>query len=1147
MTTTKSRVIQYVAIILLTATIGGGYWYWKNAQAGLNFQSSQEGTLSNGLVGYWPFDGNDISGTSAIDRSGQGNNGTLTNGPTVTEGRSGQGLSFNGSNQYATVPDSAALDIGTATTFSVWVKPTTTTFTGGSAIVFRKWSSGAEDKYVSLTDGGNIGFYLYNAFGGSELIATSSFSANAWTHIVGRYDGSVAEIYANGIKVASKSASGDVADGAGVLTIGRNPDGLVNYFPGSIDEPRIYNRALSASEIWDLYQLGNPDHVNSADSQIDSLEKGMVGYWKLDDASGTSATDSSGNGNTGTLTNGPTWTTGQIGGAVDFDGTNDYIDSGTGSSLNVGGTNLTISAWAKKTTGTDGVMNIVNRGQSGVGGYNFGIGVNTCGAHSMNMSKLGVVHICVGSFPQDTNWHHVVAVWNSSGQKIYVDGVVSGTDSNNQSFNAAYSGSLKIGMDYDGTSSPFKGSLDEVRIYNRALSADEVAKLYKTTAPDDPDTGLVGYWPFDGNDISGTTAYDRSTGGNNGTLTNGPTVTEGRSGQALSFNGTSQYTTITNNGSLGITNTLSLSAWVKPSTLVPSADMTILRKYDGASGDNYGLVIGGGNDFSQGKIGFTYNNGGWRLIDSGYTLSNAGWHHIVSVFDYPNTSVRFYDNGVLVATKTISYNLVTNSGALEIGRAYSSGKYFNGSIDEPRIYNRALSASEIWNLYQLGVPDKVNSADSQGDSLEKGMVGYWKLDDASGTSASDASGNANTGTLTNGPTWTTGQIGGATTFDGTDDYISVGNSNFLNLTNNFSVSLWLKINNTTQTDYKRAFGRYHIDDNNRPFYIEYDYNTNKYQGIWRNAGTYGSAWGGAVTSTQWKHFVVTFKDGIAISYDDGVKSSYSSSVVQPPSSSTNTQIGSINAGADKNFPGSIDEVRVYNRALSADEVAKLYKTTAPDDPDTGLVGYWSFNGPDLSGTTAYDRSGKGNNGTLTNGPTVTEGKSGQGMNFDGSNDYIAYGARDFGSIFTISLWVNPSSTGPSSFSDTLVANASSGCNVNGFRYFLNTYDSNDGKIIFETGNGSACDTAATPAGTITNNQWNHLVVVVNKTSGTATIYKDGVIVNSADTSIRVDFQVTSAWNLGVNVGCFKGSIDEPRIYNRALTQAEVTALYNAGR
>src|SRR5262249_35835486 len=131
------------------------------------------------------------------------------------------------------------------------------------------------------------------------------------------------------------------------------------------------------------------------------------------------------------------------------------------------------------------------------------------------------------------------------------------------------------------------------------------------------------------------------------------------------------------------------------------------------------------------------------------------WNHIVAVTD-----------------TAISAN------AFEIGRANSS--YTNGKIDDVRLYSRALSPSEISRLYDWA----------------PGPVGWWKLDDRTGTSAFDSSGNGNTGTLTNGPAWTTGKIGQGLLFGGSANlsYVDLGNPTSLKLTGSRTVSAWIYLN-----------------------------------------------------------------------------------------------------------------------------------------------------------------------------------------------------------------------------------------------------------------------------------------------------------------------------------------------------------------
>jgi hypothetical protein len=795
----------------------------------------------------------------------------------------------------------------------------------------------------------------------------------------------------------------------------------------------------------------------------------------------------------------------------------------------------------------------------------------------------------------------------------------------------------------------FDGLVDEVRVFNRSITTTEITNLYnlgatklQKTQSSDLTSGLVGYWPFNGKDISGTTAYDRSTGGNNGTLTNSPTVTEGRSGQALTFNGTNQY--VIGGTGLELLGAWTRSAWVKAPTLSGgTANGIISRGANTVSPSRDYLMYFSNSKFSiQRSDGATY-----PTVNTSGTYLNNTWYHVVGVFDGTNGTI--YVNGVADGAGSLTVSISSAVRSVYIGAVREPAGplyYANATIDEPRVYNRALSAAEIWDLYQMGNPDHVNAADSQGDSLEKGMVGYWKLDDASGTSAADSSGNGSIGTLTNGPTWTTGQIGGATNFDGTDDYIDLGNNNALNLVDNFSVSVWVNINNITQGNYRRIFGRSQIDDNNRPMYLEYDYTANRYRAIWRNAGTFASAVGKVLTATQWQHFVVTFKDGVLNSYSDGSLTQSVSGQVQPPSSSSSSFIGTDSSSY---FPGSLDEVRIYNRALSAEEVAKLYRTTAPDNPDTGLVGYWPFNGPDIAGTTAYDRSGKGNTGTLTNGPTITEGKAGQGISFTGaSSQYISAG--NVGSVKTISYWIKTnnqanggielnsnqyiddnavpegmvnasvyvdgvlktlygsekvpngdmeanntwtvfdSPTSQAQSTDTAHGGTYSWKTVTTGGYQGSRYDSLSlvGNTLYKlyawiytasgvggdvtlrnTDNSSLADAVANTIGA-----WRYTYVYATTQStpgssiwfvsnnGATTVYYDDVSLKPV--LIRYPITDTTGWhhvvittNTAVPASAVKigkggasylnGSLDEVRVYNRALTAAEVTALYNAGR
>jgi hypothetical protein len=148
-------------------------------------------------------------------------------------------------------------------------------------------------------------------------------------------------------------------------------------------------------------------------------------------------------------------------------------------------------------------------------------------------------------------------------------------------------------------------------------------------------------------------------------------------------------------------------------------------------------------------------------------------------------------------------------------------------------------------------------------------------------------------------------------------------------------------------------------------------------------------------------------------YIDGVLHSQDISVSFAYNGTANAEIGRSDGTALWN--GAIDDVRIYNRALSADEIKRLYKiggtariNTSIPGPTNGLVGYWTFDGKDMSGVQAYDRSGNGNHGTLTNGPMRRIGKIGQALEFDGSDDLVnGIGGTSLNNLadITVSAWI----------------------------------------------------------------------------------------------------------------------------------------------
>lgn len=199
----------------------------------------------------------------------------------------------------------------------------------------------------------------------------------------------------------------------------------------------------------------------------------VVGIWLFDENSGDVAIDSSGNGNDGTL-EGPKWVDGKFGKALEFNGASDYVDTGNDPITDLSETKiLSISAWVKRATKTSTVLVAIRRTP---GGYILGVGVLGAAANQIKMTKYAIVDIYLGDFPQDTDWHHLVGVWDEKGQIAYIDGVVNATSADTANFSSASAGNLLLGGDTGGQGYT-DGTIDDVGIFNVALTEGDVKDL----------------------------------------------------------------------------------------------------------------------------------------------------------------------------------------------------------------------------------------------------------------------------------------------------------------------------------------------------------------------------------------------------------------------------------------------------------------------------------------------------------------------------------------------------------------------------------------------------------------------------------------------------------------------------------------------
>jgi hypothetical protein len=205
----------------------------------------------------------------------------------------------------------------------------------------------------------------------------------------------------------------------------------------------------------------------------------LVSEWKLDEGTGTTTHDSWGTNN-GTLTNNPTWVTSGCvsGNCLSFDGTDDYVDCGNGSSLNISDNTITISAWAKRST-LSSTQRIVHKGGQGnvFLDYNLTFGAANVVYFGANKTTSTINSVSTtNTFISTSAWYYIVGTWDGSSYKIYINGTseVVGvaeavTNTNNNNF--------QIGQRNDNQQR-FNGLIDDVKIYNQALSTSEIKQNY---------------------------------------------------------------------------------------------------------------------------------------------------------------------------------------------------------------------------------------------------------------------------------------------------------------------------------------------------------------------------------------------------------------------------------------------------------------------------------------------------------------------------------------------------------------------------------------------------------------------------------------------------------------------------------------------
>jgi hypothetical protein len=682
------------------------------------------------------------------------------------------------------------------------------------------------------------------------------------------------------------------------------------------------------------------------------------------------ANDISGNGYNGQVS-GATLTADRCGRpdrAYSFDGVDDYI---TTSYTQTNLTAYTFSAWVYISDPNQTQISIgQNRGPEqtlenparsltlyfdretdGTFTLNFGLD----GDHMLKSKKLSYASLL-------NQWVHVVGVWQgtansaieASQMKLYLNGVLAAAAtpaSVNSAGNAPVTGNgtLLIGR-HQAWNKYFKGKLDDIRIYNRALSDAEVAQLHQQEkvceAP--PAPVPVAHYLFDGQ------ANDASGNGYHGQV-NGASLTAdrcGRPNRAYAFDGVDDY--ITTPYTQTNLNAYSISAWVyitdpnqtqitisqnrgpEQTRDNPARSLTLYFEKDPADAYAFKLSFGLDGDHILKTKRVPYA-----------TLLNQ-WVHVAATWQgatgtmIETEQMNLYLNGSVVNQTTVYRDSdrggtapLTGGGTLRIGHHQVWNTYFKGKIDDIRIYDQALSGTEVAQLWQEEKECPADIAD---------LILHYPFDGQ----ANDASGNGYNGQV-NGATLTTDRCGRpdrAFSFDGEDDYITTSYTQ-TNLTA-YTFSTWVFVSdpNQTQITISQNRGPEQTRDNPaRSLTLFFDKDTKDNSVFKLNFALDGDhilkAKKIPYTSllNQWVQVVATWQgtDGAMIEADQ-MKIYLNGSLASEATIYRDSDLGGLapltGSGTlrighhqvwNKYFKGKLDDIRIYNRALSGGEVSQLYQ------------------------------------------------------------------------------------------------------------------------------------------------------------------------------------------------------------------------------
>ena len=830
------------------------------------------------------------------------------------------------------IKSSLSVDELNEITISLWFKTSLSNQSDGVLVSFPETTSatGLDISFQYSNPNEKIRFNTYTHSSNDRVEANFNYSDNNWHHLICSYNGSVHNIYIDGVLKASESASGTLKNAQNEFFIGAFNTTYPSLRADNtfFDQVCVFNYPLSdggvsvgqtaTGQIATLYGGG------SAMANPMTLSPKPVAYYPLGD-------QDSFNGAEYLVPNSSLKDY-----VFDFDGTDDYIDLGTPAALNLT-QNMSISAWINTNTIASGTRVIICDCNTPPSQSQFCLEINRT-AGKISALANGTTVALTGSTTLSVNtWYHVALTRSGSAGNwnyvIYLNGVVDG--SVNTSSNPSSQQGVAIGRFGKDSSGYFNGSISDVQIFNTALPAtgsNSIETLYNNGSPLTSMSGftsLQGWWKLDASEL-----YSDKWSVENNAI---PTTFK----SALNFDGNNDYIDL---GNLQpSTTSLSISAWAYKTD---ATNASIIGR--GASVD-FNISI------YSGSLIFGVNSGSWSTIAiSNFTNNYLNqWFHVCATWD--GSTMKLYLNGNEEASASKTGTITYTSNDTTIGKNSTLSNYeWDGKISNVAIYNTALSPSNIQTLYNNGVPQA---------TIYGSPVAHYKLD------------NTTSGIGNSLSPYST-----AVNFNyNNQDKLTLGTMSTLATASETTFAVWVKATrpanqSTMNLIYSDSSGDINLK-NNGASYRYYEVTLKGMTGSLqlKTPTNYATS-----LFENWHHVAVTLGTTEGKLYLNGVLEA-TKSVGTASNLGDSARLGEAKWGqgvANYYLGGFLSNFAIFNTALSGPNIATLYNNGQPElTPSFSPVHYWKLDnintGLNDTGSLASNNAtrGVGSNGTGS-GPTT---------------------------------------------------------------------------------------------------------------------------------------------------------------------------------